>query len=1127
MATIAKSISDFSREGVNAPVNQTETMAMKFRSEVPKNFLTFYQNIISLISQYESAFEEENFNRMSSFVIAINNAIIKYFKSSNNALKDELNGIAEDTANAAKEYLEKKQAKSFDTEEAKDSVLKTIADYKEKILRKIQELTAKKKTQIGAQGGVAEQQKKPDDTPLKNAVSDTIASANQLLKEQDNNFKSEVQKFSISLGRLVLSNFTATFNKLNDENLKRMRKNIDSLNSAYSSAFYSVVNSSVKANNKHTVLGIMGVALKGSAIAIINTATTTLGELLRAGFALKSAYRIVRFWGGKIFSPIVHAFNIAKKVIVGAVNALWGVGQFVVGIAYNVVAFGVKTVFKTFNAIYSLSSLVFKKLLGVSIIGLFKKAFVGFIMSYPGAYFLGYLFGRIWGSILRIGGVSPEDIQNGNYSVSDLFLKPWLEAIKTKFIAINKTIDKYLTPDANSIAESVKEIVTSSKLWKDISDLYETVNNIASSSWEEIKDTFLSIASFVRDYVEPVASFVWDVVSLFVEGVVAEPLIAKRTYMGALHGLKQFRFFVKHVKTRGGLAAVIAGTFAAGAAAILGQTDKNAKDLQNEKEKEYFKLGISKRYAKYWGYTFQEGETIPEEQEGDKRRYMTISERTRPFLEKLLQKADESRNPADRRKYNEIQAIYIDLINEQLSLMDAKDELDGFVEFYDKHKDDGDTLSSLQGTSLANAILQHNGKSIFGFNVFEKTHGLSNQIRLLYTVLGERLTMVDSKLSNFEKQNSELFKAATSDANLEKVLAEARTFSMPELLSISSYSFDTPTENMESYGALRLSMRGVGQKSYSGDGEGEDAKISKVAQMFHLGFQIPQRNVSMTDLYTSNLASDEMAKFEEEKKQDIEKIKDLYVPKTYGTMGAFAKIPNVFEQFVKERFGDDEIPGDPRRTKIKDAEFLTAETLLKEKYITAFRDHLYKERYEEFYRQHGEKINASLFGSIGFANLLAQLSAIAYSFMTTFVLRLSDSKSEIFTNLNTSVDQLLNVLRTGINKQIEQLANDPESVLKRMSDTKYQGLASEEIMLQVGKGIFEDALKATGEIESFASEAFNELIKDFQDNSIQDEKNVRDFLRTRQTTDETTINSIRNLLEEYSKAKQKKQENDK
>ena len=1120
-------ISIFSREGVDLPNNNIEAPASSFASslrspDLSPEFLSLYNAIIGYISQYEVAFEEENFNRMVKFATAINNKIISYFKGSG-ILLPQLRKIADNTTEKAKELLEKKRHNSLDFDKVQDKISELVSDYKEKILQKIKGLAlAYSSPTSEKESGTKEASLKTTSVSVsdkKQITANTISFANDLLKKREKAFRENVSKFSVTFGKTILTNFIDVLSKVNAENLDSFKKNLDVLDKEYKKTFFIVVRKSVIPKTTRTLSEKTKIFLKGTLKGTINLLTLGLAGLLKIYFGGRALLKFVKFWGGKLLAPVVWTFNIAKKLIVGAVNVLWNVGKFAVKSIYGIASFAAKTVIRTFKTIYSLSDFVFSKVLKVSILGIFKKAFVGFIMSYPGAYFLGYVVGRIWGSILKIAGLSTTNIQNGEYSVKDDVLKPWLETIKNraeKAMSNVKDVFDQKEAAAKGFKEKIKEVITSSRLWREGNYMFKVAANFPKALVEQITDFYEKVAPFFNNYVIPVAEALWSVVGMFVEGAIAEPKIFKRAYIGAKAGLKavklgarmtKFINFAKYVISRGGLAAIMAGGVAAGAAAILGQTDKTYGE-QGDKKDSFMKIGVSKKYSDLWG-----GEETEESKEDVKNHggYQTVSQRSKAFLGNLLKTADRTGDPEVRKQYDEIEAIYLDIINEQMVLQDASAELERYSIEYEKARSDGAVRGSLDGSTLWNTILKYNGKLLVNRDILKKNLGEDVKIQLYKTILNARLMDVNNRLAQFEKDGDNSLLRIASNRNIDsdgvrKIAEGARQLAMPKTFHVTGYDIDKLDVGSDPGGNLSVNLTGYGQKTY--EKEATEDKSSRLMDAMNIGFQVNLNQPQTEETEFNRKYNSELKELQRKQKDSEDSVRWSFFNDTW-----------VKANEDKARHLESLQKGNGAFSVLNSKEKAQLNTLLQER-EAAFQE--WKKtnidiKFSGEYDELTEKSRRSIFVTQTFPAILAQLAGIAFAFTQDFIDNIT--KTDILVNVGLSASMFQQQINQKIIGAIRNFT--PDTLLEKLSKEENGGESVWNSYLKISQGVFTDALKEL-QMENKGS-PLDAFIQDFKERENERFDVVRTALAEQEQTERKTIDAIRELLGKYAEKKAKEE----
>lgn len=753
---------------IDLPPNPIKSIESAAISEgLPKNFLSFYQNIISFIAQYQKAFEEENFERMKHYAIATSEAIAKYFKGASSEIKEELNGIALDTAQVAKNFIQKKQEKSFSEDEIQDQILEIVSNYKEKILKRIKSLTVSSKTKPKQEKGKADLKE-----PVLNEVND-------LLKKQEESYTKEINKFSIELGSTILSKFKEIVWKLNDNNLKRFQDNLKKLNVEYDTQFYQIVSKmNVTMAHRNTALTILGKALKTSAITLINTTTHALGVILGTFFGLKAIAGILGFWGGKIIGVVRGILNFGYKLISGALNLLIKSVKLIVGTAYKIVSFGVKTVVKTMDTIFSLSARLFKKVMGFSFLSLLKNSFMAFLTSYAGAYLIGYAFGRLWRMVLKVAGIDDADIASGNYSVVDDVIFPLLHRAESKIKSSYDLINSYFKDGKDTAQTKVNELmdtIKQTKFWHTAENLGNRVLSFVESITGnvDLRDIWQKVETFIEDYVWPTVKAVTYFLGIFGEGMIGSPSTFLRARTGAMIGLTKIAFFAKHIKLAGGIAGLLASAIAIGAGTILG-TGKRNTEKEAENENYPLKHLISKEFASIYGW--KDDDTAVNEE------YLPLIEQKRIYLSGLF-KAIDSENDAEKRKansdkYNRIRPILISLLRERSDISGLKAQVREIGEMAG-NEDQGTDLSDYP---IVKDILYKNDQWIYSKEQFRKIKPLSSQLTFLNTILQTRYENIQKQLTYFKQ---------LSDAGkFDDILAE--DFHINDAIKFGGYELAAP-----------------------------------------------------------------------------------------------------------------------------------------------------------------------------------------------------------------------------------------------------------------------------------------------------------------------------------------------
>ena len=741
MADIARSVDYFSKDnGLKYEKDPIKEVSKK--TSMPKNFLSFFTNLISFISQYNEAFKEENFNRMGQLIVTINDSIERYFKSDAKDLKPELKKISDNTTEEVFKYFKDKAKGLLSPEAAAEQIDDTISKFKKELIEKVQAIVFRREASEIAQRSP---QNNADYKYSYETANAAVNAANKIVETKNLEFETNVQVFSIKLGKLVVSEFSNAVKKLTDSNLRSFRKGLERMNASFSSQFYGIVSSTnnaisqAQSRNKSFFSKIFR-GMKYSAIAVTNTvslAVTTLAVTYLTGkFILK---RLLR-WGGIVLGAMWSVVRFSFKLITKTIGLAFRGVKFVAMGVLKATGFMLKTTKKVIGGVFSLANTIFKKISGFSILGIVKGALKAFLFSYPGAFFLGYVCGKIWKSILKLAGMDDGDIAKGNYSIFKDLISPAISNAKKK-------IGGFFGDKAASFNDWWEEKKAS---FKD-SDLYKQITNRFAAVFERIKSIgkewapiFMRIGNFMQSIVWPAIEWIYSALEIFLGPALKTPKRFIRNYGAILHGMKAIKFLSKHVKLRGGFAALLAGAVIAGSGIVLGtgigETEKNDDDNP-------IKLPISKRFASLYGY---DGGTAEDE---------TFFEQYRPqieidyeYLHELRDKVRRERDPQQRarlqRQYNEVEKIY-------RTLMRRRDDLwryDSIInELTDAYKDNKDVLWKASSHPMTKEILSdENGVLMMNPHDLDSME-VADQLSFLKSVIASRIMLTNNKLAAFKE----------------------------------------------------------------------------------------------------------------------------------------------------------------------------------------------------------------------------------------------------------------------------------------------------------------------------------------------------------------------------------------
>lgn len=800
MAETIASVVDFSKQGIDLPNVQAESIASAFKPVSPE-FIGFYNQLVSLIAQCQIAFEKDNYERMTHYVVAVNDAIRKYFSSYElETSNSDLDKIAEDALKKAKNV--RKNTESF--EDFKQDIFDIVSDFREKILNKVKQLTfsakpqqketsASKtvdlKTSLGKPNNKAEEINEISKRKIGYAFSASIDVINSKLKIQEKIYNKAIAGFALNLGSTILSNFNYLISKLTYGNLAEFQKKMNMLNKQYDKVFddYAKTFRKRSFSIKNTVFKLTKVRLKVNAKTITNFTLKSLTGFLYlffgGRFLLKMGFKAIGTIVSKGLSAVRTILGFSWKILSVPLKAV----GFLAKTALKIVSFGVKTVKNFVGSVFSTSKKLYKKIVSINLASIVGTAFTAFFSTYAGAYFLGYTLGRIWRSVLKLAGVSDEDISKGNYTLKDSIIKPFLEKIEEKFLRVKSFFVDYFSSkydQGNEYYKKAKKKITE-KFHK--TRIYKWFNWIKQQDWKKTWDDIIigiiTAQILFTDHIIPAVKSIWSLASAFVGNVLEEPKLFARAYTGTKFGVmaalnswkpvSQIAKVAQFIGRSGGITALVAGAITLGVGALL-TTFTVEDEGKNLKPTSKFQT------------LYKDG-------------YQTNASRVEAVLEKFTNKLSEMKPSAAKERFDgevkQLEMAYVDILTEEANLQDYKTSLLAFADIYKKAENKG-YKTTLIGTDLANSIIYRNGVSVIG-QKFSNFRDIPSQIAVLSQVLNERITDIEDRKNSIEEL------AANADANdISSVLRKIneRKLYVPDIFE-ATVDYDAMAE-----GGVNLSM---------------------------------------------------------------------------------------------------------------------------------------------------------------------------------------------------------------------------------------------------------------------------------------------------------------------------------
>ena len=830
MADIARSNSDFpfSYNDIDGlPVNAINEDSLKFQSSIPPNFLELYTNIVSFINEYQKAFLKENFNRMSRVVITMNDSITDYFKNDVSFKKDYLSELGKSITSKIKKQFKERKNESVDA--LKESVLEEIQEYKKKIIAAIKSKvisyssdngSSKSKTaesnrssSIANATNTANEAATIRETSIKDskAISGiaTIDFINNVLKEREKEYNNQAKDFGQRIAQSMMRQYNEIISKATKDNIDQVKKSIEQINARFSEYFYSLgkqtnaTTESLQRNNKSVFSKTLNVIRK-TIVGTLNSITLAVSKFV---FWTRSILKFSFFWIKAALTPVAKIIQFGINLTLKTLKVAWTGIKFIANSVWTVAKPLVNVTKRVLSSIWSLTKKTYDLVNKGGVFTIFGNMLTVFFKSYAGAYFLGYIFGRIWGTTLRILGISQKDIEDGNYSIKDDVLMPFLTNVWeriTKYIPKVNTL-KDTAGSIKDFGKKVIEKIKETKVYKLIDTVYESVKKIATL--DNLKTTVSKIYDFFKDYVWPIIKYAAILMYGLFKGISKDPETFFRGRYGAIQGLKYISFFARHARLRGGLAGLLASGLVIGTSIMLGAGSNVVDNEVSKKEKNPITMGINKKYASVFGYygtAEEDGDEANKNSIIDKFKdiHTLVGNRYKVYG-KLNKFAKESKDSNVKENYQKIVDIFDDMTsrrNEAFSQLHAIEDLITHFEDESESEQAKDNKNWIAADyDLTHQILTWNGKYVYTPNDVDKNlgGGVFQKLKFLQLVLGEKLTLLDTGIRNFAK--------IVEDNNPEEAMEKIGKFDfgLKSYLTIDPSSMLHYTEEKASDGTIR------------------------------------------------------------------------------------------------------------------------------------------------------------------------------------------------------------------------------------------------------------------------------------------------------------------------------------
>lgn len=852
MADIAISEADFSVNGnVNGlPKDVIGNFETRYRSEIPANFLELYQSLVKSINEYQKAFLDENFNRMSRVVITINQAIVKYFTSNADVMfKSYLDKIGENTTKEIKSLLADKNKNYNDK---KEEILDVIEKYKAKLIEKVKSkvisssLSSKENTTatiLDANGRPIQQASNEKDTSsesVSNVSKQTISQANVILKDQEKEYNSNIQEFALSIGKTMMADFKRILDSTNKANLSEVKKRFNNINANFANYFYKLNSSANTSINEvqqasQTAMNMHVSLVRKAVNATFNTVTFTAYSIIDARLGVRYIRKVISFW---VFSPIFRAIKGVVKfgvnLATNVVKIAWKTLKLGINAIRYTVKFAASVASGIMSPIFGLSKKIHSKIAKTGIFGILGSMLKTFFMTYPGAYFLGFILGRMWRMVLKYAGVSDERIVEETYDLTDDVAMPVFNKLKEKFTS-NKYVEKILEEVNGNDKNGVKPLRERVVEWWNKNPVVKTIKNVVeffrTFRLEEIKEVISNTISFIGNYVWPAVRMVGGLLyALFpnVKDFGTLLRINRGASAGLTRAFSRISSFSKKLAIKGGIRPLLLSSIMIGSAAILGMNEKvGSKD--NDDRDQILKMGISAKYASLFGYNGSKDISAYEDKNSESFRkafgiFDAVHRMNEKFkkistvlakketilgnLELLTHVGDEKTRKENKKRYEIARDTFETLTRNKEETFSQLHSVEDLLKEYEKDvegKGLNDKYWKATDYGITYDILSYNGQYIYPPELIDELRTPLEKLKMLQLITGAKLEMISNGFQKFAADiTSEAVKRGDLSAFDDENEVQSRyniskkfRINLGKTISESKFNEDTGTTDLE------------------------------------------------------------------------------------------------------------------------------------------------------------------------------------------------------------------------------------------------------------------------------------------------------------------------------------------
>lgn len=702
------------------------TLGTSSSSGVPSGYLTLYSALVKFVVDYKKAFDEENANRMAAYLVEVSKKVSEYASRFSKDTKADIDEVLEKKKANLEKAVEKALAEKKNKSEDKSFVEK-IETRLEYLKNEVLDLIFKaEKGDVLGKKVEAEREKKKGIVKI-NKVS--------LLKS----LSTASKKLFGTSEKIIVENFVKT-TKLADSVSSTTLLESASLRTKISNSFKDISESFKKSafSGISEVLKTVVKTTWKSTLWMVRRAVNFVEFTIKTALALKSILKIVGFAAKLVLAPIRVIFSIASKTIGIAwrgvkflANAVYSIGKGVLSLASSILSTGL-----------NLAKKVLETISKISVLGIVKKALRAFFSTYVGAYVLGYFVGTIWKCILKLAGLSNEEIASGDYTMLGI-LSNLYEKIRDKISGVYSKLVEKFGKNKEDFVEQVKE----SEFGKKVSSLVDYVSKPdeeGKTPWRRIMD----VLGKFYEYGSGLVFFAQKIIGFLIGNNDLSFRNFSLTNIGVSRWLGGFRWLSKLPALKGGIAGLIAFALSGG----FGSALTLFKNESGKAEEGKPWLNVTKKSASLFGY--KSGDQEEKDRFSFPTTTLAMKEATlMPLYKKSRTEKDPEKRKALLAKEERARDIYSAFVKEKDNLDNLKSGFLLLAENYEKLN--GGDGYDFRKVKLIEDILTVNGKPIVPLEDYFRMFGDKKFDRraqtFLNAILKARIDYFQESFANFQR----------------------------------------------------------------------------------------------------------------------------------------------------------------------------------------------------------------------------------------------------------------------------------------------------------------------------------------------------------------------------------------